>query len=195
MCSIQRSRPIRLLQVLLVAGLGLLHSAPLAAQMAKDWTRVRVTAPEHMDQPCIGKVVSAADPFVVREKDGTMHYIPFRQIQVLEVARRRDRSPETYLGMMVGMVVGGVIGYATYQEPSGNGCYWTDPDYPASCPYEPLPAWGRSIVVGLAGAAGGGLVGYMLTPERWRPVWQRPVEVDVGLTPRGPMFRAAVPTR
>jgi hypothetical protein len=188
---------MRLPVLLLTAGLMWLGAAaPLASQTAKEGTRVRVTAPEHMEQPCIGRVVSAADPLVVREKDGTMHYIPTRQVELLEVARRRNLSPETYLSTLLGMVAGGAIGYATYrQPPPSEGCSWTDPDYPDSCPYEPLPAWGRAVIGGIAGAAGGGLVGVAITPERWQPVWQREVGATIALARSGLGLRVDLPTR
>jgi hypothetical protein len=181
----------RLLPVLLIAGLAWQFSPPLAAQTAKEGTRVRVTAPEHMEQPCIGKVVSATDPLVVREKDGTMHYIPTRQVELLEVARRRDRSPETLLGTLLGLAAGGAIGWAMYTEECVDDSGWM-----VGCVLDDIS--GRLIysMAGMVvGGLAGGYLGSRLTPERWRTVWQRPVEVDAGLTPRGSMLRVAGPTR
>jgi uncharacterized protein YcfJ len=184
------SRPIRFLTVLVVTGLAWQISTPLAAQTAKGGARVRVTAPEHTEQPCIGKVVSAADPLVVREKDGTMHSIPARKIELLEVARRRDRSPEVLVGTLLGMAAGGVIGWAVYTDEE---C--AEDAFPAGCVGN---IFGRLIygyAGGVVGGLAGGYAGYQLTPERWRPVWQREVQTRVGITPRGLTLRLELPTR
>jgi hypothetical protein len=200
--------PMRLPVVLLAAGLMWLGAAaPLAAQSATEGTRVRVTAPEHMEEPCIGRVVSAADPLVVRDKNGTMHYIPAPQIELLEISRGRNHvkgfAVGSGVGGVIGMVAGGAIGYTTYEGPDPEAkCSWTDPDYPASCPYEPLPAWGRaivgSIVGGVAGAGAGALVGYgitAITPERWTTVLRRSVHTSAGWTRHGWEMRVDLPTR
>jgi hypothetical protein len=153
----------RLLPVLLIAGLAWQFSPPLAAQTAKEGTRVRVTAPEHMEQPCIGKVVSATDPLVVREKDGTTHYIPTRQVELLEVARRRDRSPETLLGTLLGLAAGGAIGWAMYTEECVDDSGWM-----VGCVLDDIS--GR-LIYGMAGMVVGGragcYLGSRLTPERF----------------------------
>jgi hypothetical protein len=81
---------IRLLAAPIAAGLaGQLSAAPLTAQVAMVGTQVRVTAPEHMQQACIGRVVASTDPLVVQEENGTTHYIPLRQIQLLEIRQQR----------------------------------------------------------------------------------------------------------
>jgi hypothetical protein len=191
MCIIRYGGTVRLLLGVLAAGLLWLGAAaPLAAQTAKEGTRVRVTAPAHMEQPCIGKVVSAADPLVVREKDGTMHYIPTRQVELLEVARRRDLSPEAFVGTMLGMAAGGVIGWAVYTDEE---C--VEDASPVGCVGNIFGRLIYGMVGGVAGGLVGGLVGIRLTPERWQPVWQREVRATVGLTRSGPGLRVDLPTR
>jgi uncharacterized protein YcfJ len=192
MCITRHGGTVRLFLGVLAAGLLWLGAAaPLAAQAAKEGTWVRVTAPEHMEQPCVGKVVSAADPLVVREKDGTMHYIPTHQVELLEVARRRDLSPEAFVGTVLGMAAGGVIGWAMYTD---REC--VDVENPFGCSMGDIS--GRLIygmAGGVVGGLAGGFVGYRLTPERWRPVWQQEVQTHVGVTSRGLTLRLELPTR
>jgi hypothetical protein len=191
MCFTRCTARYRLLLGILAAGFAWLGAAaPLATQTAKAGTLVRVTAPEHMAQPCIGRVVSTADPLVVRERDGTLHSIPAHEVELLEIARRRDFSPEAILGTFAGMAAGGAIGWAIYTD--------------AECREDAFPVgcvdnlFGRMIYAfggGVIGGLTGGYVGYRLGPERWRIAWQRPIGLDAGLTPRGAMLRVALPTR
>jgi uncharacterized protein YcfJ len=181
----------RLLWGVLAAGLAWLGAAaPLEAQTAREGIRVRVTAPEHMELPCMGRVVSAADPLVVREKDGTMHYIPTRDVELLEVVRQRDRSPETYLGTLLGTVAGGVIGYAMYTDEECAEDQW-----PTGCVGNLSGQLIYGMAGGVIGGLAGGFVGYQLTPERWRPVWRRDASATVGVTPQGLRLRVVMPVR
>jgi hypothetical protein len=162
-------------------------SAPVAAQTSKPGTLVRVSAREHMEQPCIGRVVSAADPLVVREEDGTMHYIPARQIELLEIRRTRSlRSREAMLGGLVGAFVGGAFGYASYRDDcEGSGemfCFDFGPALDAA-------------VFGSMGALFGVFLGYQLAPEGWHPLWKRGVQARIGLASDGVRLRLELHTR
>jgi hypothetical protein len=176
------------LTVLLATTFGCqVFAAPVVAQTAKPGTIVRVTAPEHMEQPCIGRVVAATDPLVVRDDGGTIHSIPTRQIELLEIQRTRSRrGREALLGGLVGAIVGGAVGYATYEDQcDGSGdmfCFDLGPAFPAAA-------------FGSIGGLLGMIVGYHLAPQGWRTVWQREVETHVGLTPEGVRIRLELRTR
>jgi hypothetical protein len=185
----QRGGPLRLLPALLAAVLGgQLFAAPAPAQTAKPGTLVRVTAPAHMEQPCVGHVVTSTDPLVVREGDGTMHSVPHQQIQLLEIRQERSLgSREAVLGGLVGFVGGGIYGYATHED----SCEGTG-DMFCFNPFErELRAFAFAGLGGLTGA----VVGYAVTPERWRPVWQREVQAGIAVTPWGLTLRVALPAR
>jgi hypothetical protein len=178
----------RYASVLLAIALGCVVVAlPLAGQTAKPGTLLRVTAPEHREEPCAGRVVGAGDPLVVREADGTLHTIPAEQIELLEVWRTRSvRSREALLGALVGGMVGAAVGVGTYRNPcDGSGDMFCLDFGPA------LPAF----AVGSAGALVGLLVGQYRAPEGWQPLWRREVQAHVALAPAGVGVRVEIRAR
>jgi hypothetical protein len=145
-----------------MAGVGLLFSASIAAQIAEEGTRVRVTAPDHIEQRCVGHVVASDDPLLVKEKHGTVCSIPLVQIELLEVSRGRNRTKGALIGAGVGGVALGVLGVLACD---GEKVY-------VDC--ESMFLWG-----GLTGAIPGALLGLALAPERWSPVWRREMQTHL----------------
>jgi hypothetical protein len=173
---------------LLVAALGMALPAPLAGQTAKLGDRVRVSAPEHMEQPCIGRVMATADPLVVKEEDGTLHVIPQRQIQRLEISRGRVGSRQTVLGVAVGLVAGGAIGFLVAKQPA---CAAEE----SSCELDRFDREAEIFLSASLGGLAGAVTGYAFTPEQWTSVWQRQPGAEVAVMHRGLLVRLALPGR
>jgi hypothetical protein len=152
------------------AALLMLGSSALSAQESIPLgTRVRVIAGVGSDsRRIVGTLTSAgAAAWVLRlNEQGDSVVVPIADLT--EVRVRRGTRHHILLGSAIGVLFGGILGAATYHEPSGLSC---DPASFCSnwgSPWSGLDSWGLAIV---SGAIGGGLtgaaIGAIVKTDRW----------------------------
>ena len=154
---------------LIAAALLGLVSIPLAAQTHQPppvGTRVRITLPDtspaprrdrDRSQPIVGRITAVTDSVMSVRPDGASRDVPvpLSHVQRLEVSRGFDLGPNVRKGALIGLVAGGVIGFATGEDCSNAD--WVCFDRPST------GLAGAVVGVGL-----GALIGLVRSTEKWR---------------------------
>ena len=155
---------------ILTIALALLAAAPLAAQTEQAvlvGARVRVTVPDTMPNAdpaekarplvVVGKVVAVDDSTMLIRNDASEAGVTISRdrIQRFEVGTGTERGRTATIGGVIGLAVGGVLGYA-----SGDDC--SDQDF-ICFPREDTALAGAAL-----GALLGAGIGYLVGGERWQ---------------------------
>ncbi len=151
--------------------LSIISVAPLAAQADPGipvGTRVRITAPDTTqtaERPgdarrltLVGELVAISDSTISLRNDATSDEltVPLSRVQRLEVSAGSNRGPSAGKGALIGLVLGGVLGFAT-----GDDCSSSD----FICFSREDVAAGGAVL----GAAVGGVIGLIAGGgERWK---------------------------
>lgn len=159
-----------------VAAAFLALSTLLTAAHAEDdpalaGTRMRVVKKGGNEQ-VVGRLVQRSPAQLVLDTEGRGRVtVPYAQVARLQVSEGRNRGKGVWLGVLVGLVVGGGAYAATTEDCSEGGC-------------AERFAWMAGSAV-----AAGALVGLVAAPERWRTVDRVP---DVTSLDRSRRFAVAV---
>jgi hypothetical protein len=162
-----RATSTALLALLAIVGV----ASAQTGQALPRGARVRIT-PADPSPVIVGQLLAVSDStlMVRRQRGGGDITIPRSLVQRLEVSRGTNRHTSAGWGALVGMAVGGVVGYAS----GADACYdsWF-------CLKRPTAA----LVGGTAGVAAGSLIGLIVgSVERWRDTT---VPVNLSIAPTG----------
>jgi hypothetical protein len=156
----------------LVALMSLIPLVSLSAQTERQQVlvgaRVRITVPDTMrigEQPSsarplmvIGQLVAVSDSTMSVRNEASSGYVtvPLSRVQRLEVSTGSRRGASAVTGGLIGLGVGGILGYAGGEDCDGEGwCFF--------------PREETAVVGALLGAAMGSVVGLIVgRGERWR---------------------------
>ena len=156
---------------ILTIALALVAAVPLAAQTEQALlvgARVRITTPDTMPtagaaknpRPLIvvGKLVAVDDStLLIRNDAGAADVtISRNRIQRFELGTGTHRARKAGIGALIGLAVGGAVGYA-----SGEGC-WDE-----NCVFRTFREY-NMVVGAVLGAVIGAGMGYLAGGERWR---------------------------
>ena len=153
--------------------------APAPEPAVAPGTRVRITVPGEARR--VGTVVAiVGDTLVAQWERGGARGVALSQLSRLEVSRGRHRRPwrGAGLGLALGATVGAVVGAATYEGCEGR----------ANCMELGGPgtnAVAAALVIGVAGAAVGGVLGASRPTEAWRSVPRERLRVGITMLPGG----------
>ena len=160
--------------------LALLSAAGVAsAQMNQPiprGARVRVT-PSTPSRVVVGQLIALNDSaLVVRSRrSGNEIMVPRAEVLRLEVSRGTNRGESALRGAVLGMAVGGAVGYGRGNEHCSGDAWFC------------LDRQGAAMLGGFTGAAAGSLIGVLIgSVERWRNV-AMPMGLSVMPTGEGSM--------
>lgn len=151
-----------------VALLGLV-SIPLAAQTYQPppvGTRVRITMPDtsptpnrarDRSRPMVGRITAVTDSVMSVRPDAASADVPvlLSRVHRLEVSKGFNRGPNARKGALIGLVAGGVIGFAAGDDCSSQD--WVCFDRPST-----------SLAGAAAGVGLGAIIGLVGSTEKWR---------------------------
>ena len=167
--------------VLIAAAMLGLVSIPLAAQTYEPppvGTRVRITLPDtspapKRSRPIVGRITAVTDSMMSVRPDAASRDVPvvLSRVQRLEVSKGFNRGPSVRKGALIGLVAGGVIGFATGEDCSNSD--WMCFDRPSTT------LAGAVVGVGL-----GALIGLVRSTEKWRDTAES-ASVSIAPTRRG----------
>ena len=123
-----------------------------AAQALPKGTRVRIT-PADPSPVIVGELLAVSDSVLMvrRQRAAGDITIPRALVQRLEVSRGTRRGANAGWGALVGLAIGGVVGYLSGND---NG-YW-------------VQRRGAAVLGAITGVAGGSLIGLLVgSVERW----------------------------
>jgi hypothetical protein len=163
-------------------------SSSLSAQLVPGG-RIRVGGDLLGTHPVVANLVAASpDSLVFRpvgyrsaDPRGDTLYLPRSALKRLEVPNGtfRETKKGAWSGLFGGMLLGGIIGYATYEPPppcNGLGCLRLFDD-----------SGTRTVLAGLGGGIlgviGGAVLGHNIISDRWVPVGGT-TPARVSITPR-----------
>ena len=168
---------------LIAAALLGLVSIPLAAQTHQPppvGTRVRITMPDtspapnrarDRSRPIVGRITAVTDSVVSVRPDAARADVPviLSRVQRLEVSKGFNLGPNVRKGALIGVVAGGVIGFA-----AGDDCGqedWICFDRPST-----------TLFGAVAGLGLGALIGLVRSTEKWRDTAE---SASVSIVPTG----------
>jgi hypothetical protein len=140
--------------------------------------RVQVTSPAHRADKVVGTVLAIQNDTLVLqvEKITDPVRLPFSAITKIQVSRgqRRRVGDGLIMGGAIGAGVGMLLGFAAGDD---------DPGILAMSAGDKAAI--GAVLLGVAGAGLGGLLGARSTKERWEPVPLGGVAARIGMAPRG----------